>query len=65
MVTRTLSSLCCKMSFKITGEQLRDGRGNIINQAIQLKDLGLKSDKKISTNLLPSSFDDAMEEDSH
>lgn len=39
--------------------QLRDGRGNLINQAIQLKSLGLKSDKKVSTNLLPLNIDDA------
>jgi DNA recombination protein RmuC len=33
--------------------QLKDGRGNIIHQAEQLKKLGLKSDKTISTGLLP------------
>jgi DNA recombination protein RmuC len=38
--------------------QLKDGRGNLINQAIQLKNLGLKSDKKVSTNLLPLGIDD-------
>jgi DNA recombination protein RmuC len=43
--------------------QLKDGRGNIINQAIQLKELGLKSDKKISANLLPSSFDYEVEDE--
>jgi DNA recombination protein RmuC len=32
--------------------QLKDGKGNLVNQAIQLKNLGLKSDKKISLNLL-------------
>ena len=33
--------------------QLKEGRGNLINQAIRLKNLGLKSDKKISSNMLP------------
>ena len=37
--------------------QLKDGRGNLINQAIQLRDLGLKSDKKISLDLLPYDSD--------
>lgn len=39
--------------------QLKDGRGNLINQAIQLKNLGLKSDKKVSENLLLSNFEEA------
>ncbi len=34
--------------------QLRDGRGNLVHQAVQLKNLGLKSDKKISPHLLPA-----------
>jgi len=38
--------------------QLKDGRGNLVNQAVQLKNLGLKSDKKISTILLPLDIDD-------
>ena len=38
--------------------QLKDGRGNMINQAIQLRNLGLKSDKKVSINMLPEGFDD-------
>lgn len=41
--------------------QLKDGRGNLINQAIQLKNLGLKSDKKISPNLLPTNIDENEE----
>jgi DNA recombination protein RmuC len=36
--------------------QLKDGRGNLVNQANKLKKLGLKSSKKISANLLSSSF---------
>jgi DNA recombination protein RmuC len=38
--------------------QLKDGRGNLVNQAIKLKNLGLKSNKKIPANLLPLSIDD-------
>ena len=43
--------------------QLKDGRGNLINQAIQLKNLGLKSDKKVPLNLLPPSIDDSEIDD--
>jgi len=39
-------------------DQLANGRGNIVNQAIQLKNLGLKSDKKIPEKFLPLSIDD-------
>ena len=35
--------------------QLKDGRGNLINQGVQLKNLGLKSDKRFSENLLAES----------
>ncbi|MFT3902721.1 MAG: DNA recombination protein RmuC [Niabella sp.] len=45
--------------------QLKDGRGNLINQAIQLKNLGLKSDKKIPKNLLPLDMDDAEMENAN
>ena len=38
--------------------QLKEGRGNMINQAIQLKNLGLKSEKKVSLNMLPSNIED-------
>ena len=38
--------------------QLKDGKGNMVQQAIQLKNLGLKSDKNVSANLLPSDFDE-------
>ena len=47
---------------KVLG-QLKDGRGNLISQAILLKNLGLKSDKKVSLNLLPLSIDDSEIED--
>lgn len=43
--------------------QLKEGRGNLVNQAIQLKNLGLKSDKKVSTNLLPLNIDETEFED--
>ena len=39
--------------------QLKDGKGNLVNQAIKLKNLGLKSDKKVSVNLLSSSDEDS------
>lgn len=42
--------------------QLRTGKGSAISQALQLKDLGLKSDKKISEKLLPPNLY-ALEED--
>lgn len=38
--------------------QLKTGRGNVISQAIQLKNLGLKSDKKVSDRLLPLNIGD-------
>jgi len=38
--------------------QLKEGRGNLINQAIQMKNLGLKSDKKVSSYFLTSGIDD-------
>jgi len=38
--------------------QLKDGKGNLVNQAIQLKNLGLKSDKRISVGLLPGGEDE-------
>jgi DNA recombination protein RmuC len=38
--------------------QLKEGRGNLVNQAIQLKNLGLKSDKKISISLVSEQVED-------
>ncbi|MCR6639893.1 MAG: DNA recombination protein RmuC [Sporocytophaga sp.] len=38
--------------------QLKTGKGNVISQAIQLKNLGLKSEKKVSDKLLPLQMDD-------
>lgn len=34
-------------------DQLKNGRGNMIAQALQLKSLGLKSSKKIPAAMLP------------
>jgi len=34
--------------------QLKEGKGNLVSQAMQLKNLGLKSDKRISANMLPA-----------
>lgn len=42
--------------------QLKDGRGNLVNQAIQLKNLGLKSDKKAPPALMPLNIDGADDE---
>lgn len=38
--------------------QLKDGRGNLIGQALKLKQLGIKSDKQLSPSLLPLSEDE-------
>lgn len=42
--------------------QLKTGRGNVISQAIQLKNLGLKSNKKVPDKLIPLSFDGSKDE---
>lgn len=39
--------------------QLKTGRGNMIDQAIRLKELGLKSDKKVPERLLPLNIADS------
>ena len=39
--------------------QLKDGKGNLVNQAIQLKNLGLKSEKKVAMGMLPLENDEA------
>jgi len=38
--------------------QLKEGRGNLVNQSIRLKNLGLKSDKIVPQSLLSSTIDD-------
>lgn len=38
--------------------QLKEGRGNMISQAIQLRNLGLKSDKRVPERLLPLNIND-------
>jgi len=45
--------------------QLKDGRGNLVNQAVLLKNLGLKSDKKIPAILLPLDIDDTAIDDAN
>lgn len=50
-----------EMYLKAIG-QLRDGRGNLVNQAEKLKKLGVKSNKEIPSNLL--AFDDEEEDES-
>ena len=42
--------------------QLSTGKGSAISQALQLKNLGLKSDKKISEKLLPPNLYEGVEE---
>jgi DNA recombination protein RmuC len=44
-------------AYKSAVGQLNEGRGNLIDQALKLKDLGLKSSKKISVNMLPTDFE--------
>ena len=41
--------------------QLREGKGNLVTQAIQLKNLGLKSDKRLTANVLPVAEEEAEE----
>ncbi len=43
--------------------QLTTGRGNVISQAMQLKNLGLKSDKKIPQRLIPVNLEDTGAEE--
>jgi DNA recombination protein RmuC len=43
--------------------QLKEGKGNVINQAEQLRKLGLKSEKRISVSLLPNNEDDILSAD--
>jgi DNA recombination protein RmuC len=38
--------------------QLKEGRGNLISQAIKLKNLGLKSAKTIPQSMLPTDYED-------
>ena len=38
--------------------QLKEGRGNLVGQAVKLKNLGLKSEKRVSSNILPLHIDD-------
>ena len=38
--------------------QLKEGKGNLVTQANQLRNLGLKSDKRVSLGLLPAGEDE-------
>jgi len=38
--------------------QFKEGKGNLVSQALQLKNLGLKSDKRFSGNMLPEEEED-------
>ena len=42
-------------------DQLKNGRGNLIGQAINLQNLGLKSNKKIPPSMMPSDFENDTE----
>ena len=41
--------------------QFKDGKGNLINKALTLKNLGLKSDKQIPHSMMPLDFEDEIE----
>ena len=47
-----------QLSYNTAVDQLKNGRGNLVGQAIQLQNLGLKSNKKIPTTMLPIVFED-------
>jgi DNA recombination protein RmuC len=46
-----------QQSYTIAISQLKEGNGNLVGQAVKLKNLGLKSDKEISTAMLPADFE--------
>jgi DNA recombination protein RmuC len=50
-----------QQSYGAAINQLKEGNGNLVGQAVKLKDLGLKSDKKISTAMLPADFEADLE----
>ena len=37
--------------------QLKNGKGNLVSKAIQLKNLGLKSNKQVNAGLIPTDYD--------
>jgi DNA recombination protein RmuC len=43
--------------------QLKEGKGNVISQANQLRGLGIKSDKRFSANMLPINMEDVEVEE--
>jgi len=50
-----------QVAYNSAFDQLKNGRGNLIGQAIQLQSLGLKSNKKIPISMLPTDFEDDTE----
>jgi DNA recombination protein RmuC len=46
-----------QQSYSTAMNQLNSGSGNLVGQALKLKNLGLKSSKEIPATLLPSDFD--------
>ena len=50
-----------QVAYNSAFDQLKNGRGNLIGQAIQLQSLGLKSNKKIPISMLPTDFEDDIE----
>lgn len=47
-----------QMAYNAAIDQLKNGRGNLVNQAIHLKSLGLKSSKKIPPSMLPLDYEE-------
>ncbi len=45
-------------SFFKAKKQLKDGKGNIISQAVKLKNMGINSNKELPDTLLPNDIDD-------
>jgi len=52
-----------QMAYGTALDQLRNGRGNLVTQALQLKALGLKSSKTIASTLLPPEIELTEAED--
>jgi DNA recombination protein RmuC len=46
-----------QQSYTTAINQLKNGRGNLVGQALTMKNLGLKSSKTISTNMLPTDLE--------
>ena len=48
-------------SYETALGRLKDGKGNLIDKAISLKNLGLKSEKKVPESLMPINFEEDMQ----